>query len=1121
MFNRFCFGALLLAGLVLPLTSCSNSPSLTSIVISPATVTVTLAPDGYQQGTNQYTAIGYYTHPGHPAKTEDITSQVTWTSSSTQVASVNSAGLATATGYNPLTGEAWTGNTTITASAPGFNGDVVSNQATFNVTACTSCAGDITKVSVIPATQAVTGLNVPVQFEAIGTTSTGVTVALTALDGVSWVSSDTAVATINSRGLATTTGAGTASITATFTNLDGSGAAGSATITVTLSGTGSAEPLAALTVSPNTQTASAVGQTAQFLAIATTGTGTSVNLTNQTVTVNGQTIGAATWTSSNLSVATVDKATGIAKSVGAGATVITAIGTNPDGSIVTGAATYTVTTSSVSSSESLVSLAIVPASQTLTAANQTADLIAIGTTSTGTTVNLTNQAATVGGSTIKAATWSSSVPSVASINAATGVVTAHASGTTAITAIASNTDGTVVTGVATVTVNIAATEEPLVSLAIVPSSQTLLVANQTANLIAIGTTSTGTTVNLTGQSAKVGSATISAATWKSSVPTVASIDPATGVVTALTSGTAAITATASNTDGTVVTGIATVTVSISGSSSGEPLVSLTIVPSSQTLTTALEAANLIVIGTTSSGTTVNLTNAQVTIGGSTIKAATWESSVSSVASIDPATGIVMAKANGTTAITAMASNPDNTIVTGTATVTVDISATPEPLQSLTIIPGSQSVAYPGQQGQFTAIGTTAAGTTVNLTNQTATVGALTLQAVVWSSSNKGVATVDAATGLVTARGQGTAVIMAVGKNTDGSVVTATAAFAVQNAASEPVTAITIVPGSQSLAANQTAQFIALGTDGTTGLLSDMTTAVTWSSSNKFVATVGANTGLVTPVAVGSTNIIAEYTNPATGTTAASVVSANAPVSITAVTPTPEPLLLLTIIPSGATLDSIDQTAQYLAIGTTSAGAQEDLTNSVAWTSSETEVATFNSTGGTGTTTGGVGSSAGLATVVGAGTTAITAVATNPDGTIVTGVATLTCPSGGSTSSSDGSTVQNVACNLNPANVPKEQLATLTVYGTGNNTTNWYITAPSATGVADVIHCGPTSTNTSPVCVGTYPIGTKVTLTTDVTSGTFGGWSSNCTIAPSPSTQTGTNTCTVTLANDETVAAIFN
>ena len=52
MFKRLCLGALLLAGLVLSFNGCNtDSPSgLTTIVISPTTVTVALAPPGFSRG---------------------------------------------------------------------------------------------------------------------------------------------------------------------------------------------------------------------------------------------------------------------------------------------------------------------------------------------------------------------------------------------------------------------------------------------------------------------------------------------------------------------------------------------------------------------------------------------------------------------------------------------------------------------------------------------------------------------------------------------------------------------------------------------------------------------------------------------------------------------------------------------------------------------------------------------------------------------------------------------------------------------------------------------------------------------------------------------------------------
>ena len=131
MFNRFCFGALLLAGLAGLLSGCSTTSSagLTTIVISPSgasAVTMTLAPPGVAQGHAQFTALGYYGHAGHQV-TQDITDSVTWSSSLTQVVTICSNGspapctpamdgLATVTGFTPQ--GAWTGLSSITASCP-------------------------------------------------------------------------------------------------------------------------------------------------------------------------------------------------------------------------------------------------------------------------------------------------------------------------------------------------------------------------------------------------------------------------------------------------------------------------------------------------------------------------------------------------------------------------------------------------------------------------------------------------------------------------------------------------------------------------------------------------------------------------------------------------------------------------------------------------------------------------------------------------------------------------------------------------------------------------------------------------------------------------------------------
>ena len=484
--------------------------------------------------------------------------------------------------------------------------------------------------------------------------------------------------------------------------------------------------------------------------------------------------------------------------------------------------------------------------------------------------------------------------------------------------------------------------------------------------------------------------------------------------------------------------------------------------------------------------------------------ATWTSSVPGVATISP-TGVATGVSAGTTTITASI-NGYTGVVSASATLTVSGGGGGAPgssVVSLAVIPSAQSVAVPTQTAQFLAIGTTSTGQTVNVTN-----------AVAWSSSSQQIATIGATTGLATALGQGTVTITAL-YNSGGSTLTATASFTVLGGTTEEFTAVTIVPGSQAVSASgQTGQFIALATSGTTGLEEDVTNSpqITWLSSIPSVATVtsglASGNGVATGVSLGTSTITAELKNPD-----GSLVSNYSTVNVT-LTPAPEPLLSLQIVPSSITVDNLLGNGQFLAIGTYSTPPTvRDLTNSVTWSTSAPSVFPVN-TNGSGAPN--PGADAGVVTAYGSGGATIIAEAADPTtGSIETATASFSCPLVLPTPTTAGSCY--------PGSQASALLSTLTLYNEGLNTTNWLVTAPSATGTPNVLHCGPGSTGAGlggSVCVATYPVGTTVTLTAPAGAGAFGGWSYNC-VPTSAVTAAGPNTCEVTLTFDDTVGAIFN
>jgi uncharacterized protein YjdB len=525
---------------------------------------------------------------------------------------------------------------------------------------------------------------------------------------------------------------------------------------------------------------------------------------------------------------------------------------------------------------------------------------------------------------------------------------------------------------------------------------------------------------------------------------------------------------------------------------------------------------------------------------------TWATSTPAVATVSSA-GVVTGVGAGTATVTATIQGFGGLISSNEVAVTVTGSGSgggSATLTSLAIIPSAQAVASPGQTSQFIAIGTTSAGATEDLTGS-----------VIWSSSTAQVATITAG-GLATGVSQGTTTITAIATNPDKTVVTGTATLTVTGGTSEPFTAITVSPGTEMLSATgQTGQFTALATTSG-GLKQDVTNSpqVKWTSSISTIATVttspAAPAGTVAGVSSGTTQITATLTNP-DGT----VLTSSATITVT-VASQPEPLLSITILPAnGISTGNLYGTGQFLAYGTFSTSPTvQDITNGISrpgftspvyWISDlQTEFPVTTASGPVTYPPSTPLTDGGLVTAFADGNTSIYVTATNPDGTLVYSPAvTFSCPLVEPTAGNVGS--------CNPETIANPLLVTLTVFNAGlnpnftgnpNTTGNWLVTAPSATGTANVIHCGPGSSAAgfgASVCSAPYPIGAQVTLTTitSATSGAspgdgvaFGGWSYNCGANPNPSIAFGTNTCTVTLGNDTSntsptsnvsVGAIFN
>lgn len=175
----------------------SGSTTLTVVADFPVSITVTPTNPSIAKGsTGQFTATGTYSDNS----VRDVTSQSTWSSATTAVATINSGGLSSA-----LT----LGTSVITATFNGISG----------TTSLTVTSAALQSIAVTPVNpNAVQGLTK--QFTATGTYSDASTQDITTQ--VSWSSATGSVASINSGGLATGIAAGSSVIAATKTAISGS-----------------------------------------------------------------------------------------------------------------------------------------------------------------------------------------------------------------------------------------------------------------------------------------------------------------------------------------------------------------------------------------------------------------------------------------------------------------------------------------------------------------------------------------------------------------------------------------------------------------------------------------------------------------------------------------------------------------------------------------------------------------------------------------------------------------------------------------------------------------------------------------------------------------------------------
>ena len=254
-------------------------------------------------------------------------------------------------------------------------------------------------------------------------------------------------------------------------------------------------------------------------------------------------------------------------------------------------------------------------------------------------------------------------------------------------------------------------------------------------------------------------------------------------------------------------------------------------------------------------TLVSLQSAQLTVtrrfpGGGPVEQVTnqvtYTSSNRNVASVDGAGVVTAGDEPGTVVIRAYDAAND---AVGTATFTVESPR----IESIDIVPSPAVVLRPDTSVQMRANARMNDGTTRDVTKE-----------VLWASSNVAVAMLDLmppnillppSIGVVTAVSNGETTITA----TDSATRVQGRTIVFVSGDAPQLRAIVVTPNPATMAVGQTGQLTAHGIHDD-GSRKNITTTVTWSSSNEAVVAITAS-GLATSVAAGEATITAAAPDP--------------------------------------------------------------------------------------------------------------------------------------------------------------------------------------------------------------------------------------------------------------------